>query len=100
MHTPPVGSGSTYQPNYSRLNFDLDEMLRRATVFSKRDEQLLNYIKGILTNSDFQSDPQAYLNAWEEQRGTSEISFHPEDTAREFFDRHFEIRANGWCNFL
>lgn len=47
---------------------------------------LETYINGVINDWEFQKDPVAYLEAWDEKRGGSQEHRVIEDTARKFFD--------------
>lgn len=83
----------------SWLPLSIDDLTRQAEIYAKEhyiltffhankeeaSDQILNYIKEILYDSDFQKDPKAYMEAWKLRRGTTEELRIPEDIAAEFF---------------
>lgn len=53
---------------------------------------ILNYLREILENPDFQNDPFKYMKAWKERRGNTEELRLPEDPVRGFLKN--EIKNN------
>jgi hypothetical protein len=98
----PVGpSSSPYQHfidydegKTKKLNFDITAMRDKALVFSKNDSTVFEYINAIMENSDFQKNPQVYLEVWSERRESSQIAKYPEDYARPFFDEYFQRKRS------
>ena len=98
MNISPVGLTSPYQSNLPTLNFDLNDMIQKAEKFAEGNENLLKYIKDILYDGKFQSNPKGYLEDWKDERGSSHQSIYPQDIAREFFDLHFKYdEESEWC---
>ncbi len=76
------------------LSFNLDDMLQKAKKYSGEDTQLLDYIKDILNDSQFQMNPKGYLTNWNKKRTNQEdrdVFKYPEDTARLFFNENFKF---------
>jgi hypothetical protein len=86
----PNGSTSADQPYLPHLNSTINDLVQKAEQFAEGEEVKLNFIKDILNDGEFQSNPKRYLDDWREQRGTSHICIYPEDSARVFFDHYFK----------
>lgn len=55
------------------------------------DKEILNYLKKILENNDFQSDPFKFMKAWKERRGYTKEFRVPEDPVRMFLEKELNI---------
>lgn len=79
-----------------------DAMIAEAEVFANNyslnlightkeecSNSLLAYIKGVLENLEFKTNPRVFLDTWDLKRGNTEEFRFPEDAARGFFNEKF-----------
>ena len=51
---------------------NISHYIAKAQDFSKTDTELLEYITKTLNDTEFQADPQAFMNDWKQKRGDTE----------------------------
>ena len=78
--------------------------LEEAVIYASKSRpqhvnEIVDYVKTVLEDSDFQNDPFAYMKAWTQRRGYTEEVRIVEDTAKRFIDHYVlpkldSVRAN------
>jgi hypothetical protein len=103
-----INTSETVKSDSVAARFDVAEMLKKSEAYvtlnrfkapkgdfryayPEDQNVLLECIKNILLDFQFQRNPQAYLDEWAQKRDHKEwTGIMLDDTARYFFDKHFE----------
>ena len=83
--------GHTVNVAAQPLSFDLESMMKKARAFANNDQDVENYICGVLKNAAFQANPRGFLQNWDAERTLSEQFIWPDDEARSFFKANFKF---------
>ena len=79
-----AAGNSQYRSTQRSLGFV--EMEKKALEYAEGDVPLLRYIKKVLEDASFISDPKAYFDAWTERKARLNVMRIPSDDAYHFFE--------------